>query len=61
MMAKGCVVAWVLPQRCVFILLPKYIYVDAIIMRYVSYLDKKGVLQQEYFQPQYSPLLTSGG
>ena len=26
-----------------------------------SYTDKREVLQQEYSQPQYFPLLTSGG
>ena len=51
-MAKGCIVAWLLSLR---FSLPYYIHVDAIIMQYVSHLDKKGVLQQEYSQPPILP------
>ena len=54
-MAKGCIVALVLPLRCFLFLLPHYIYVYAIIMQYFSYIDKREVLQQEYFQPPILP------
>ena len=33
MMAKGCIVAWVLPLMCFFFLLPNFIHVTAIIMQ----------------------------
>ena len=36
MMAKGYIVAVILPLRCFFFLLPKYIYVYAIMMQYFN-------------------------
>ena len=31
-------------------------YIHAITMQYFSYIDKRGVLQQEYTQPPNTPL-----
>ena len=50
-MAKGCIVAWVLPLRCFLFLLHNYLHVYAIMMHQLTYLDKREVLQQEYSQP----------
>ena len=50
MMAKGIIVARVLPLKCFLFLLPNYMHVYAIIMHYFSLFDKREVLQQEYFQ-----------
>ena len=55
MMAKGCIVARVLPLRSFLFLLPNYIHVYVIIMQYISYLDEREVLQQEYSQPPILP------
>ena len=57
MMAKGSIVARVLPLKCFLFLLPNYIHGYAIIMQYFSYLDKREVLQQEYSQPTILPSL----
>ena len=46
MMDKGCIVALVLPRRRFLFLLPNCIHLYAIIMQYISYLDKRKVLQQ---------------
>ena len=46
--------ATVLHLRCIFILLD-YIHVNAIMMQYFSYLDKREVLQPEYSQPPILP------
>ena len=61
MMTKGSIVARVLPLRCFLFLLPNYMHVYAKIMHYFSHFDKREVLQQNTPNPQYSPLLTSGG
>ena len=55
MMAKGCIVARVLHLGCFLFLLPCYTHIYAIIMQYLSYTDKSGVLQQEYSQPPILP------
>ena len=55
-MAKGCILAQVLPLRCFLFLIPNYIHVYPIIMQKLSYLDEREVLQQEYSQ---SPILPS--
>ena len=54
-MAKGCLAACVLPLSFFLFLLPNYIHFYAIIMQMFSYLDKRGVFQQEYFQPPILP------
>ena len=55
MMAKGCIVARVLPLRCFLFLLPNYMHVYAIIMQHFSHFDKREVFQQEYSQPPILP------
>ena len=45
-MSKECI--GVLPLRCFLFLLPNYIHVYVFKMKYFSYLDKRGVLQQAY-------------
>ena len=51
MMAKGCIVAFILPLRCFLFLLPNY----CIVIQWFSYLDKRQALQQEYSQPPILP------
>ena len=51
----------VLPLRCFLFLLPYSIYFHALIMHYHAYIDMKGVLQQEYFQPSILPLVLPVG
>ena len=52
-MAKGCIVAWLLPLRCSLFVLPDFIHIYAIIIQNV--LVKREVLQQEYSQPPILP------
>ena len=47
-MAKGCIVAWLLPLRCSLFVLPDFIHICAVIIQ--KFLDKREVLQQEYSQ-----------
>ena len=54
-MTQGCILAKVLPLRCFLSLLPNHIHVYAITMEYFTDLDKREVLQQEYFQPPILP------
>ena len=42
--------ALILTPLCLFCVLPNYICVYGIIVQKFSYLDKREVLQQEYFQ-----------
>ena len=51
--------ALVLPLRYFLFLLPKYIHVYAIIMHPYTYIDKRGVLQQEYSQTPILGTLSS--
>ena len=55
MMAKGCIVAWVLPLTCFFFLLPNYMYIRVYAIIIFSHIDKRGVLQQENSQPPIPP------
>ena len=48
MMAKGCIVARVLPLRYFLFLLPNYMHVYAIIMQHFLDFDERVVLHQEY-------------
>ena len=52
-MAKGCIVAWLLPLSCFLFLLTNFIHIYAIMIQ--SFLDKREVLQQEYSQPPILP------
>ena len=47
MVGKGCIGALVVPLRCFLFLPPNYIHVYAFIVHHY-YVDKRGVLQQEY-------------
>ena len=55
-MAKGCIVALILPLGCYLFLPSNFFHVSAIIMEYFPHLNKKDVLQQEYSRP---PILHS--
>ena len=55
MMAKGCIVAWVLSLRSFLFLLPNYTHIYAILMHQCSYHDRREVLQQEHSQPPILP------
>ena len=60
-MARVCIVAWVLPLRCFLFLLPNYIHISAIILQYLSYTDKGKYCNRNIPNTKYFPLLTSGG
>ena len=60
-LAKGCIVARVLPLRYFLFLLPNYIHICTIIMQYVYILTRGKYCNRNTPNPQYFPLLTSGG
>ena len=61
MVAKGCIVARVLPLRCLLFLLPNYINFSAPYCNGFHILTRGKYCNRNTPNPQYFPLLTSGG
>ena len=61
MMARGCIVALVLPLRCFLFLLPNYIHVYANMMQYCHILTRGKYCDRNTPNPQYFHLFTSSG
>ena len=57
--AKGCIVARVLPLRCFLFLLPNYINILMFVI-YLHYIDEPEVFFLNMPKQQYFMLLTSG-